>query len=194
MKQAPRFFRTPSELRAWFSKHHRDASELWVGFHKKASGRPSITWPESVDEALCVGWIDGLRKRIDESSYMIRFSPRRPGSIWSSVNVRRVEALTRERRMRAAGRKAFAARRAYRSGIYSYEQRRPELDEPYRSVLAANERARAFFDSQPPSYRKLAVWWIVSAKREETRMKRLAALVDLCARGRRIPTITRDRT
>src|SRR5438067_9819383 len=123
------FFRSPSELQDWFAEHHATSRELWVGFYKKGSGKPSINWPESVDEALCVGWIDGIRKSLDGESYTIRFTPRRPGSIWSAVNIKRATALTAEGRMRPAGRKAFAARKEYKSGIYSYEQRPAELPE-----------------------------------------------------------------
>ena len=183
----PRFFRTAREFGAWLRENQEKASELWVGFHKKGTGRPSITWPESVDEALCVGWIDGLRKRLDDESYMIRFTPRRPGSVWSSVNIGRVEALRREKRMTAKGLKAFEARREYRSGIYSYEQRTAEIPEPYAAALRRNVPARQFFDAQPPSYRKAASWWIVSAKREETRTKRLQKLIAHSAKGERLP-------
>ena len=126
-----RFFKTRAAFRKWLAANHAKTKELWVGFYKKDSGKPSITWPESVDEALCFGWIDGLRKRIDEESYMIRFSPRKPSSIWSAVNIRNAEKLIKETRMTPAGLKAYAARKEYRSGIYSYEQRSPELVEPY---------------------------------------------------------------
>ena len=181
-----KFFATPAHLRRWFEKNHETVQELWVGFHKKDSGRPSITWPESVDEALCVGWIDGIRKRIDEASYKIRFTPRRAGSIWSAINVGRVAVLEREGRMRPAGRAAFAKKRENKSGIYSYEQRPAELPEPYRSRLAADRRAAAFLAAQPPSYRKLMTWFILSAKREETRLARLEKLVAACHAGKRL--------
>ena len=180
------FFETPAALRKWFRAHHASAKELWVGFHKKGSGRASITWPESVDEALCVGWIDGIRKRLDEDSYTIRFTPRRTRSIWSAVNIARIAVLTQEKRMRPTGVAAFAARMENKSGIYAYEQRRDRLEEPYAAVLKKNRRASAFFDAQPPSYRKLMGWWIVSAKREETRLARLEKLIDASARGERI--------
>jgi uncharacterized protein YdeI (YjbR/CyaY-like superfamily) len=180
------FFETPADLRKWFREHAASADELWVGFYKSASGRPSITWPESVDEALCVGWIDGIRKRIDQVGYKIRFTPRRQGSVWSAVNMRRVEALTAERRMRPAGMKAFDARTANRSGIYSYEQRRDQLEEPYRGLLRKNKAAWEFFQAQPPSWRKAVGWWVVSAKQEETRMKRLEKLIAASAAGKRI--------
>ena len=180
------FFPTPADLRKWFARNHASATELWVGFYKKDTGRPSITWPESVDEALCVGWIDGVRKRIDEDSYKIRFSPRRPTSIWSAVNIARVAVLEKEGRMQPAGRGAFARRRENRSGIYAYEQRPQELPEPYAGQLRANKAAAAFLASQPPSYRKLVAWWVVSAKKEETRQARVAKLIELCAAGKRV--------
>ena len=165
---------------------HATERELWIGFYKKNSGKPSITWPESVDEALCVGWIDGIRKSIDEESYMIRFTPRRRGSIWSAVNIKRVEVLTNEKRMRPAGLAAFAARRENKSGIYSYEQRSEQLPEPYASRLRRNQKAWKFFQAQPPSYRKTIAWWVVSAKQEKTRQKRLQKLIAESASGRRL--------
>ena len=183
---AVKFFRTPADLRRWFEKNHATVEELWVGFLKKDTGRPSITWPESVDEALCVGWIDGIRKRIDEESYRIRFTPRRPGSIWSAVNIRRVAELKKEGRMRPGGLAAFSKKRENRSGTYSYEQRPGELPEPYAGALAADARAAGFLAAQPPSYRKLVTWWIVSAKKEETRMSRLEKLAAACHAGKRL--------
>jgi uncharacterized protein YdeI (YjbR/CyaY-like superfamily) len=180
------YFRTPAELRAWFRANHAKADELWVGFYKRGSGKPSITWAESVDEALSVGWIDGIRKRIDADRYTIRFTPRRKGSVWSAINIARVEALTAEKRMRPAGVKAFAARIENKSGIYAYEQRRDRLEEPYASMLKKNKAAWAFLEAQPPSYRKLVGWWIVSAKKEETRLQRLEKLAEMCARGKRL--------
>ena len=182
----PAFFASPGELRAWFKKHGSEARELWVGYYKRHTGKPGITWPESVDEALCVGWIDGLRKRIDDESYMIRFTPRRAGSIWSRVNMRRVEGLTNEKRMQPAGLAAFAARRENKSGIYSYEQRSDQLPEPYAGLMRQNNQAWEYFCRQPSSYRKAVGWWIVSAKREETRQKRLQQLIADSARGRHI--------
>ena len=181
-----RFFKTPAELRRWFAKHHASEDFLWVGFYKKDTGEPSVTWPESVDEALVVGWIDGIRKRIDGQRYKIRFAPRRRGSVWSAINIARVEELAKAGRMRPAGLDAFALRRENRSGIYSYEQRTAALPEPYAAMLAANKRAEAFFAAQPPSYRKLACWWVVSAKQEETRSKRLGKLIDACVAGKRL--------
>lgn len=182
----PTFFKTPADFRKWLARNHDTSSELWVGFYKKDSGKPSITWPESVDEALCVGWIDGIRKRIDEISYKIRFTPRRSGSVWSAVNIKRIAELTREGRMQNAGEKAFAVRLEYKSGIYAYEQREPELPRPYGKKLKQNKAAWKFFESQPPYYRKMASWWVVSAKQEETRLKRLKKLIEESAQGRRV--------
>ena len=180
------YFRTPADLRRWFAKHHATEDVLWVGFYKKESGQPSITWPESVDEALSVGWIDGIRKRIDDQRYKIRFTPRRRGSVWSAINIARVGELTKARRMRPAGLDAFALRRENRSGIYSYEQRAADLPEPYAAMLAANKRAQTFFAAQPPSYRKLACWFVLSAKKEETRATRLSRLIEASAGQKRL--------
>ena len=173
-------------MRQWFRANHARADELWVGYYKKDSGRASVTWPESVDEALCVGWIDGIRKRVDEHSYVIRFTPRRAGSIWSTVNIKRVAELTKEERMRPAGLKAYAARKANKSGIYAYEQRRPQLEEPYAALMKKNGPASAFFEKQSPYYRKTMSWFIMSAKKDETRMMRLQRLIDACAKGQRL--------
>jgi uncharacterized protein YdeI (YjbR/CyaY-like superfamily) len=182
----PKFFRTPADFETWLEKNYARATELWVGFYKKDSGKPSITWPESVDQALCFGWIDGIRKRVDETSYQIRFTPRRRGSIWSAINIKRADELARQKRMRPAGLKAFAARIDNKSGIYSYEQRTTELAEPYATHLKKNKAAWNFFRMQPPSYRKMIGWWIVSAKKEETRMARLAKLIGESAKGKRL--------
>src|SRR6266700_6468147 len=140
-----KFFKTPATLRKWLEAHHATVKELWVGFYKKNSGKPSITWPESVDEALCFGWIDGIRKRVDEISYQIRFTPRRPGSVWSATNIKRAKELAPERRMRSTSLKAFAARIENKSGIYSYEQRNTELTQRYARLLKKNKAASNFF-------------------------------------------------
>jgi uncharacterized protein YdeI (YjbR/CyaY-like superfamily) len=182
----PEFFQTSADFRTWVKRNHATASELWVGFYKKDSGKPSITWPESVDQALCFGWIDGIRKRVDKSSYQIRFTPRRRGSIWSAINIKRATELVRQRQMRSAGIKAFAARIENKSGIYSYEQRSTELSEPYAKQLQKNKAAWNFFRTQPPLYRKMMDWWIVSAKKEETRMARVAKLISESAKGKRL--------
>jgi uncharacterized protein YdeI (YjbR/CyaY-like superfamily) len=187
----PTFFVTQADFRAWLEKHHESSRELWVGFHKKAVGRPSITWPEAVDEALCFGWIDGVRKSIDAESYMNRFTPRKPGSIWSDVNVRRARELSRLGLMSPAGRAAFRERTEARTAVYSYEQRNaPVLGDAYERQLRANPQAWDFFQSQPPGYRKAATWWVISAKKEETRQRRLGTLIEDSARGRRVPPLT----
>jgi uncharacterized protein YdeI (YjbR/CyaY-like superfamily) len=189
----PTFFETPEQFRAWLEEHHENESELLVGFYRKGSGRPSITWPESVDEALCFGWIDGIRRGIDQDSYSIRFTPRKPTSNWSSVNIARVGELEKEGRMRPAGRAAFERRSAARSGIYSYEQRQAAtLDaDQQREFESENADAWAFFSSQPPGYRRTAIHWVVNAKRPETRAKRLATLIEDSAAGRRLRHLTR---
>ena len=182
----PRFFKTPAAFRKWLAANHAKAKELWVGFYKKASGKPSITWPESVDEALCFGWIDGVRKTIDDESYVIRFSPRKPNSIWSAVNIRNMERLIKEKRMTPAGLKAYEHKKEYRSGVYAYEQRPAELVEPYASQFKKSKAAWKFFQAQPPYYRKTMTWWIVSAKQEETRLKRLEKLIEISAKRQRM--------
>ena len=168
-----KYFESANDFRTWLEKNHTTATELWVGFHKKNSGKQGITWPESVDQALCFGWIDGIRKRVDEASYQIRFTPRRRGSICSAINFKRAKELVRQKKVRPAGIKAFAARIENKSGIYSYQQRNTELREPYANQLKKNKAAWNFFKTQPSSYRKMIDWWIVSTKKEETRMARL---------------------
>jgi uncharacterized protein YdeI (YjbR/CyaY-like superfamily) len=184
------FFETPEDFRAWLAENHATAGQLLVGFYKKGSGRKSLTWPESVDEAICYGWIDGIRKGIDAESYTIRFTPRKPGSVWSSVNVARVQALTEAGRMQPTGLAAFDARKEDRSGIYSHEQGVVELPEPYLALLRENPMAWEFYQKQPPSYRKAVNWWVASAKKEETRRKRLDSLAAYSARGERVPQFT----
>jgi uncharacterized protein YdeI (YjbR/CyaY-like superfamily) len=185
-----KFFKSPSDLRKWFEAHHASAPELWVGYYKKDSGKPSITWPQSVDEALCFGWIDGIRKSIDDFSYKIRFTPRKPRSTWSAVNIKRAQELIDQGLMRPAGLKAFQAREENRSGIYSYEQRSPELPDQYAKKLKKNLAAWKFFQAQPPSYRKAANWYVLSARKEETRLKRLDSLIEYSVQGQRIPQFT----
>jgi uncharacterized protein YdeI (YjbR/CyaY-like superfamily) len=163
---------------------------LWVGFYKKDFGRASITWPQAVDQALCFGWIDGIRKSIDDVSYKIRFTPRRPRSIWSAVNIKRTGELIEQRLMQPAGLKAFVAREENRSGIYSYEQRSADLPDQYAKKLKKNPVAWKFFQAQPASYRKAVNWWVLSAKHEETRLKRLDKLIDDSSHGRRIVQFT----
>lgn len=185
------YFASPADFRAWLAEHHGSVRELWVGFHKRATGRPTLTWPESVDEALCFGWIDGLRQRVDERRYRIRFTPRRAGSIWSAVNLRRAEELIAEGRMRPPGQAAWEKRREDRTRRYSFEQETAGLTPEHERDLRRDRAAWKFWTSQPPGYRKTASWWVESAKREETRRRRLAKLVEHSAAGRRIPPLAR---
>jgi uncharacterized protein YdeI (YjbR/CyaY-like superfamily) len=186
------FFATPFEFRAWLEEHHGDARELWVGFHKRGSGEPSITWPEAVDEALSFGWIDGVRRRIDSISYTIRFTPRKPKSIWSAVNIKRAKELIDVARMRPAGLKAFRELANERSAIYSYEQRKTaQLGDVYEKRFRANKVAWKFFQAQPPWYQRTATFWVISAKKAETRLKRLSILLKDSERGRSIALLTR---
>lgn len=187
----PRFFRTPAAFRQWFERHHDNERELWVGFYKKSSGKPSITWPEAVDEALCFGWIDGVRKGVNDDSYMIRFTPRTKTSTWSAVNIKRAKELIEMGRMRPAGLRAFEKRSEERSAIYSYERQNAVLPPKYEKRVRANKEAWAFFSAQPPSYRKAVAWWIISAKREETQLKRLARLIEDCENKRTVPPLSR---
>ena len=184
---SPIFFAKPAAFRAWLEKNHRTKRERWVGFHRKASGHPSITWPEAVDEALCFGWIDGLRKTIDAESYKIRFTSRRPASNWSAVNIRRMQELMRDGRVRPAGIKALQKRVPERSGIYSYENRKSAtLSDAAVKLFRAESAAWEFFQRQPASYRQTAIWWTVSAKRPQTRQDRLRKLIALSKAGRRL--------
>jgi uncharacterized protein YdeI (YjbR/CyaY-like superfamily) len=188
----PTYFATPAAFRTWLETHHASSSELLVGFYKKGSGKPSITWPESVDEALCFGWIDGIRRTVDDERYTIRFTPRKARSTWSAVNIKRVAELQKLGRMQPAGRAAFERREETRSQIYSYEQRSDAvLDDAAERAFRANERAWGFFNAQPPSYRRIAVYWVMTAKKEATRQSRLATLIDDSAHERRLKQLTR---
>jgi uncharacterized protein YdeI (YjbR/CyaY-like superfamily) len=184
------YFETPAEFRAWLEKNHATAESLLVGFHKQGTGRPSLTWPESVDEALCFGWIDGVRKGVDADRYTIRFTPRKAGSIWSTVNVNKVQVLQEQGRMQATGLAAFESRKEGRSGIYSHEQGDVHLPEPYLGLLKKDVGVWQFFEKQPASYRKAASWWVASAKQEKTRLSRLEKLVVYSAKGDRVPQFT----
>lgn len=191
----PRFFPSPAAFRAWLECHHGPTRELLVGFHKRHTGRPSLTWPQSVDEALCFGWIDGVRRRIDDATYTIRFTPRKLGSIWSAVNLRRARALVKEGRMRPAGLKVFQERDRKKSGLYSFEQRRTiRLPPRFARLLRANPKAWNFFRSQAPWYQRTASFWIVSAKQEKTRLSRLSQLIACSARQRLIGPLDRRLT
>jgi len=181
-----KYFKSANDFRRWLEKNHATTQELWVGYYKKSSRQPNMTWPESVDEALCFGWIDGIRKSVDDLRYTIRFTPRRRESIWSAVNIQRAHELTDKGLMKPRGVAAFEARKENRSGIYSYEQRTAKLEGLYEKRLKQNKAACDFFYTQPPSYRKAIGWWIVSAKRETTRLKRLEKLIRESERGERL--------
>jgi uncharacterized protein YdeI (YjbR/CyaY-like superfamily) len=187
----PIYFASPAEFRAWLEEHHETESEVWVGMWKKATGRPSLTWAQAVDEALCFGWIDGIAKRVDDERHMQRFTPRKPTSNWSAINIANVERLRAEGRMRPAGEAAFARRRDDKTAIYSHEQRKnPQLEPEEQAQLEANADAWAYFSARPPSYRKPAIWWVISAKKPETRARRLATLIADSAAGRTIKPLT----
>jgi uncharacterized protein YdeI (YjbR/CyaY-like superfamily) len=188
----PVFFPSATDWRAWLEEHHEKHQELWVGFHKKDSGKPSISWPEAVDGALCFGWIDGVRKSLDESSYVIRFTPRRPRSVWSAVNIKRMGALTSMGLMRPAGVQAFGRRTGNRSEIYAYEQRKgAKLSGAYEKGFRAHKKAWKFFQACPPWYRRTSSWWVISAKKQETRRKRLGQLIEASEQGRPIRELAR---
>jgi uncharacterized protein YdeI (YjbR/CyaY-like superfamily) len=188
----PTFFATAGELRDWLEANHATATELLVGFYKRGSGKPSISWQDLVDEELCFGWIDGVRKGIDDISYSNRITPRTPRSSWSAVNIARARELIRLGRMHAAGLKAFERRTDERSAIYSYEQRKAaRLDPAAERTFRANKKAWTFFQAQAPSYQRTAIWWVVSAKREETRQRRVATLIGDSARGRVVGPVRR---
>jgi uncharacterized protein YdeI (YjbR/CyaY-like superfamily) len=185
--QKPNYFPDAAALRRWFAKNAGTAPELLIGYMKKGAGVPSVTWPESVDEALCVGWIDGVRNRIDDQRYQIRFTPRRRGSHWSNINIRRVAALKKAGRMKAAGLAAFAARSKTRSGRASYEQRTAAKLPPQDiKQFKRNAVAWNYYGTLPPGYRKMVNWWIVSARKAETRARRLKILIKACALRRRL--------
>ena len=191
----PEFFATPSELHAWLAQHHDASKELWVGFYKKHSNKASITWPQAVDAALCFGWIDGVRRSIDEVSYAIRLTPRKSRSAWSAINIKKVQDLTRLGLMHAAGFEAFQARVKEKSGIYSYEQKRKaKLDPLYEKKLRASRKAYEFFQAQPPWYQRTSIFWVMSAKKEETRRNRLETLIACSKDGRSIKPLARPET
>jgi uncharacterized protein YdeI (YjbR/CyaY-like superfamily) len=186
-KPKPVFFESAAALRRWFEAHHADAEELWVGYHKRGTGQPSLTWQESVEQALCFGWIDGIRKSLDERTYTNRFTPRKAGSNWSAINIAKVEELEAAGLMRPAGRQAFGGRKPRERGRYSHERRgEATLTPAFAKKLRANARAWKFFEEQAPWYRRTATWWVMDAKKEETRERRLATLITDSAAGRRI--------
>jgi uncharacterized protein YdeI (YjbR/CyaY-like superfamily) len=187
---APHFFESAAQFRRWLEAHHDSATEIVVGFHRKATGNPTMSWPESVREALCFGWIDGVVKRLDDERYTRRFTPRTARSIWSAVNIRHVESLLAEGRMMPAGIRAFESRSSERSAIYSFEQDAVVLPEAFAATFRTNGRAFQFFERQSASYRKAVIWWIVSAKQDATRRRRLSLAIAHSERHERVPQFT----
>lgn len=187
----PIFFATPDEFVSWLEEHHERERELWVGYYKKGTGRPTMVWPEAVDAALCFGWIDGIRKSIDGESYKNRFTPRRKGSNWSAVNIRRIQELTEQGLVRPAGKAAFDAAVEAKKAVYSYEQAQdPELPEEFEATFREQPTAWKYFQASAPWYQKSAIWWVMSAKKDETRRKRLESLIADSAAERRIGPLT----
>jgi uncharacterized protein YdeI (YjbR/CyaY-like superfamily) len=191
MAMGATYFPSAAAWRAWLQKNHAKHSELLVGFYKAHTGKPTMTWSQSVDEALCFGWIDGRTTRVDDERYTVRFTPRKPSSIWSRVNIEKVAALEKAGKMAEAGRAAFALRNENKSGVYSFEQRPEDFPRPFRKQLDATKKAAAHFDACAPSYRRAAIWWVVSAKQDETKSRRMAQLIELHAREELIPQFTR---
>jgi uncharacterized protein YdeI (YjbR/CyaY-like superfamily) len=183
---APEFFEKPAEFRKWLEKNHQKEKELLVGYYKKGCGKPSMTWPESVDEALCFGWIDGVRRSIDHERYSIRFTPRKPNSIWSNVNIKKVAELSKKSLMQPAGIAAFEKRSESKSGIYSFENEAKKLTPEYEKIFKANKAAWDFFQAQPPGYKKLTIDHIMNAKQEKTQLSRLQQLLSASELGKRI--------
>ncbi len=187
----PKYFPDSQRLRIWFVNNHESKSEQWIGFYKTKSGRKSITWPQSVDEALCFGWIDGLRKSIDEQAYMIRFTPRRARSHWSAVNLKRMAELKKLGLLYPAGLAAFNSRDATKVNQYAYERTNAELPPSFVEKLKDNRKAWEFFERLPPSTKKPTIWWVISAKKVDTKLRRLQVLIECCQANERIPHLRR---
>jgi uncharacterized protein YdeI (YjbR/CyaY-like superfamily) len=188
----PVFFADAAQLRAWFVEHHAEAPELLVGYYKKHTGRPTVQHTEAIEQALCFGWIDSIGRRIDDERYQVRFTPRRKGSVWSAVNVAKITELTAAGLMHPAGLQAFESRKPERVAVYSYEQPADAvLDEQQTARFQGEEAAWQWFSAQPASYRRAAAHWVVSAKREDTRQRRLTQLITDSAAGRTVPPLTR---
>ncbi|MEP7055884.1 MAG: YdeI/OmpD-associated family protein [Actinomycetota bacterium] len=186
----PLFLLQP-QWREWLARHHGTETEVCVGFYKTGTGRPSMTWPQSVDEALCYGWIDGVRRRIDETSYQIRFTPRKRRSTWSAVNVRRITELAELGLVEPAGMAAFEQRTEGNTSVYSYENPPADLPTEYAETFHADSLAWNFFSAQAPSYRRACIWWVVSAKQAATRQKRLATLIEQSRAGHQLAAFRR---
>lgn len=189
MPQAPNYFHTEAEFRCWLAANHETAPELLVGFWKKGSGKPSIDWPQARDQALCFGWIDGVRRSLGDEAYTIRFTPRRRGSVWSKVNVERFAALTAAGQMTAAGERAYEENKE-KSGLYAYERPLAALSPEQEAAFRGHPAAWADWEKRPPGYRKVVLHWVTSAKKAETQAKRLTILIDSCAAGQKIPGYT----
>ena len=189
MSKKIKFFKTPQAFRMWLHENHKIKTELIVGFYKVATKKPSITWSQSVDQAICYGWIDGIRRRVDDEAYTIRFTPRKSTSIWSAVNIKKVEELTKERLMMPAGTAAYSQRQASKSKIYAYEKDEIKLDKAYETKIRANKKAWSFFDNLAPSYKKNSIYHVMSAKQEATRLRRLNILIESSEQGLKIPSL-----
>jgi uncharacterized protein YdeI (YjbR/CyaY-like superfamily) len=192
MKMKPKYFKTQSAWSRWLQRNHGRVKELWVGFYKKDSGKPSITYPESLDEALCFGWIDGVRYKVDELSYTIRFTPRRKPSPWSEVNTRRVRELIRLGRMHPAGLKAFRDRDPEKTERRAHQRQTAKLHAGYEKKFRTRKKAWTYFQTKPPSYQRLTIFWVMSAKKDETRLRRLEILMDCSERGQMIPLLAKQ--
>ena len=189
-KERLRFFRTQAEFGRWLAKHHAHTNELWVGFYRKDSGKGGITYAQALDEALCYGWIDGIRKKLDDESFTTRFTPRKPNSIWSNVNIAHVARLKKEGRMQPPGLAAYSKKDSARIGVYSFEREVAELEPQMKEQFRKHAAGWKFFEAQPPYYRRIASWWVISAKREDTRARRLAQLIELSQHQQRLPQFT----
>jgi uncharacterized protein YdeI (YjbR/CyaY-like superfamily) len=185
----PKFFKNQKELRKWFEKNNNKQQEIWVGFYKKNSGKENYTWSQSVDQALCFGWIDGIRKSIDEDSYMIRFTPRNPKSNWSAININKINELTKLGLMHPAGIEAYKKRDEKRSKVYSFEQNKVKLSKKYELKFKSNKKAWKFFQSLPISKKRPSIWWVMSAKKEETQLRRLDILIKSSEKSEKIPPL-----
>lgn len=186
----PTFFPTPDDFRKWLKENHEEETELWVGYYKKATGRPSITWPESVDQALCFGWIDGIRKKWNEEAYQVRFTPRKPNSHWSHVNIKRIEELKKAKLVTPSGLEAYAKRDPENTGKASFEQKNVALSADFEKRLKANKKAWEYFNNKlAPSYRKQSIHWVMSAKREVTREKRFQTLLNCSEEQSKVPPL-----
>ncbi len=187
----PTFFPSPEDFRKWLDENHDTEGELWVGYYKKATKIPSMTWPQSVEEALCYGWIDGLRKKVDEKSYKIRFTPRRANSHWSQVNLKMMDDLIQNGKMQPAGLKIYQERNPAKEQLFSYERKAIQLSNEYIEQIKATPKAWEFFDNLAPGYKKQTIHWVMQAKREETRQRRLKILIESAAEGKKIPQLRR---